>query len=110
MSNSSMTREEYIHRIEFCRDKLRQISDGQKLGDGTHETWACGITASHLLPDLMDMQREAAFQCVDEDHRVYRCGNCGELWKFEADGPFENGWNCCPKCGLLIKQPEEEDK
>lgn len=64
-----------------------------------------------LKPREIDkLNNYTAFRCVDDDHCVYRCGNCGELWKFEADGPFENGWNRCPKCGLLIKRPEVEDK
>lgn len=39
---------------------------------------------------------------VDEEHFVYKCENCGHLHEFEADGPLENDFNYCPKCGLKI--------
>ena len=46
-----------------------------------------------------------AFRPMDDEHHVFQCGNCGTLWKFEADGPFENGWKVCPKCGLKMPPP-----
>ncbi|MCI2057230.1 MAG: hypothetical protein LKJ86_08815 [Oscillibacter sp.] len=50
-----------------------------------------------------------AFRPMDDDHHVYQCWNCGSLWKFEADGPYENGWNVCPHCGLPIARSLEAD-
>lgn len=40
---------------------------------------------------------------VDEDHNTFRCMRCGALESFEADGPYENGWDVCPHCGRRIK-------
>lgn len=42
-------------------------------------------------------------ELVDDDHNVYQCDRCLELWQFEADGPEENGWRFCPVCGREIQ-------
>lgn len=42
-------------------------------------------------------------ELVDDDHNVYQCSACTELWQFEADGPEENGWRFCPACGREIQ-------
>lgn len=47
-----MSKEGYIERITDCRNTLRKIADSKCLGDGTQETWACGIS-SNLLNDLL---------------------------------------------------------
>ena len=39
---------------------------------------------------------------VDQEHNVFRCDKCSELWRFEADGPDENNWEFCPHCGRRI--------
>ena len=39
------------------------------------------------------------FRLVDKEHNVWQCKCCGYLARFEADGPFENGWKNCPSCG-----------
>lgn len=57
---------------------------------------------------LVKKYRMTALRPMDDAHHVYQCGNCGRLWKFEADGPFENGWDHCPGCGLPIKGTPEE--
>lgn len=38
----------------------------------------------------------------DKEHNVWRCAGCGALHRFEADGPVENGFACCPYCGKVI--------
>jgi hypothetical protein len=53
MSGEHMSKESYIERIKECQAILRKISDSKVLGDGTKQTWACGITASGLLSDLL---------------------------------------------------------
>ena len=42
---------------------------------------------------------------ADRAHNVWHCRRCGHLQQFEADGPFENGWNICPVCGGVILRP-----
>ena len=42
---------------------------------------------------------------ADRAHNVWNCRRCGHLQRFEADGPFENGWNICPVCGGVILRP-----
>jgi len=37
------------------------------------------------------------------------CRKCGHIENFEADGPEENGWGFCPKCGRLIVREEAEN-
>ena len=42
---------------------------------------------------------------ADRKHNVWNCQRCGHLEQFEADGPYENGWNICPVCGGTILTP-----
>ena len=42
---------------------------------------------------------------ADRAHNVWNCRRCGHLQQFEADGPFENGWNICPVCGGFVLRP-----
>lgn len=58
---------------------------------------------------LTDDGSLAVWTCVDEEHNVWRCGFCETLHRFEADGPEENGFNCCPYCGKIIEGADEED-
>lgn len=43
-----------------------------------------------------------------EEHGIYKCSSCGELWQFECDGPREHGWTCCPRCRATIDYGEGE--
>lgn len=47
---------------------------------------------------------------ADRSHNVWNCRRCGHLQQFEADGPFENGWNLCPVCGGIVLRPASNDK
>lgn len=38
-----------IQRCEEVAQTLRNIADSKQLGDGTKETWACGIGANIIL-------------------------------------------------------------
>lgn len=42
---------------------------------------------------------------ADRANNVWRCRRCGHLERFEADGPYENGWNLCPHCGGILLLP-----
>ncbi|MBE6959852.1 MAG: hypothetical protein E7448_03910 [Ruminococcaceae bacterium] len=60
----------------------------------------------------MDMLLWALFRVVrygraDRKNNVWSCRHCGHLEQFEADGPFENGWNICPVCGGWIFKPTD---
>ena len=44
---------------------------------------------------------------VDRHNNVWQCRKCHYLQQFEADGPFENGWNVCPSCGGMLMRPEK---
>lgn len=50
---------------------------------------------------------EAKYSCIDEQHNIWKCENCGYMTSFEADGPEENGWDCCHSCGEKIRHGEE---
>lgn len=43
---------------------------------------------------------------ADRANNVWNCRRCGHIEKFEADGPYENGWNLCPVCGGWILRPK----
>lgn len=46
---------------------------------------------------------------ADRGHNTWNCRHCGHIEQFEADGPFENGWNICPVCGGWILRPATEN-
>lgn len=46
---------------------------------------------------------------ADRKHNVWNCRRCGHMEQFEADGPYENGWNRCPVCGGTILRPASHD-
>lgn len=43
------------------------------------------------------------FKLVDKASNTWQCVSCGMLQPFEADGPYENGFNYCPHCGKRCK-------
>lgn len=47
------------------------------------------------------------YRRLDRRRFVWECCGCGHIEQFEADGPYENGWNVCPSCGRQILLPEE---
>jgi ubiquitin len=58
--SDKMSHESYLQRIEDCQKTLSEISESKILGDGTQQTWACGITAHHLLTDLTEFAKAKA--------------------------------------------------
>lgn len=54
-------------------------------------------------------KKQGIFNCIDEINNAWQCGVCGLLEVFEADGPYENGWNVCPFCGTPIIIDNKED-
>ena len=54
---------------------------------------------------LWSLFRMVRYGRADRAHNVWNCRSCGHLQQFEADGPFENGWNICPVCGGVILRP-----
>lgn len=73
-----------------------------------------GIDGDQLVDvPKMDMLLWALFRVVrygraDRKNNVWNCRHCGHLEQFEADGPFENGWNICPVCGGWIQKPTDQ--
>lgn len=61
-----MSAAEYCRRAEECAAVLREVADSKRLGDGTNETWVCGI-ASGLLKELL----ERGERCVCVECRHY---------------------------------------
>lgn len=59
----------------------------------------------HLDFLLWDFFRMVRYGRADRAHNVFKCRRCGHLEQFEADGPYENGWNSCPACGGIILRP-----
>ncbi len=61
----------------------------------------------------MDKVLDVLFHTVrytraDRAHNVWNCCRCGHMEQFEADRPFENGWNLCPVCGGWILRPSSQ--
>lgn len=57
--SEGMEKAHYIERAKECAALLRKIADCEILGDGTLETWACGISAN-LLGDLIEYKEKEA--------------------------------------------------
>jgi len=64
-------------------------------------------TLDKVLFYLFDIVR---YGRADRAHNVWKCRRCGHLQQFEADGPYENGWNVCPSCGGIILRPASNGK
>ena len=62
-----------------------------------------------LIESMMGEDDFTHWALVDPAHNVWRCAACGHLHRFEADGPDENGFTCCPYCAKLIDHAGEED-
>lgn len=62
----------------------------------------------HLIESLMDEGDFTEWTLVDSEHNVWQCNHCGRLHRFEADGPDENGFACCPYCGKFIENGSED--
>lgn len=62
----------------------------------------------YLIESLMDEGDFTGWTLVDKEHNVWRCNHCGRLHRFEADGPDENGFACCPYCGKFIENGSED--
>ena len=68
-----------------------------------------GLTPA-LVCSMADESDFTAWTCEDEQNNVWMCAGCGALHRFEADGPMENGFVCCPYCGkFIILQSDEEE-
>ena len=46
---------------------------------------------------------------IDKANNVWQCRHCEYIQQFEADGPYENGWNVCPSCGGLLMKPHVQE-
>lgn len=53
------------------------------------------------------MEEKTKYMLVDPEHNTWMCQERGFMASFEADSPFENGWNVCPHCGDAILPPAE---
>lgn len=80
--------------IDFVGTILIVGVDGEEFYDVPKLDW--------ILWNLFRMVR---YGRADRANNVWNCRRCGHLQQFEADGPFENGWNLCPVCGGVILRP-----
>lgn len=55
------------------------------------------------------MKTGCEYGCIDADNNAWQCSECGHIAVYEADGPYENGWDFCPHCGRKI-EPAERDE
>ncbi len=58
----SMSAAEHRRRLEECATVLRKIADSKQLGDGTRETWVCGIS-SGLLKESLERSEVTCATC-----------------------------------------------
>lgn len=93
--------EEEAHRqagdyCQYCGHRLREIG---------RERFCNNVNCRNRYVNVcgaITMDEKAIYSCVDREHDAWRCGQCGYIENFEADGPVENGWNLCPGCGKEI--------
>ena len=80
---------------EAGRDEILIVGvDGEEFCDVPKLDWI-----------LWNFFRMVRYGRADRAHNVWNCRRCGHLQQFEADGPFENGWNLCPVCGGVVLRP-----
>lgn len=70
---------------------------------GVDEDGFCNVPNMDFV--LWNLFLTVHYERTDRRHHVWRCRHCGYIQQFEADGPFENGWNHCPSCGGAILRP-----
>ena len=58
---------------------------------------------------LYALFRNVQYKQIDKVHNVWQCRYCDYIQQFEADGPYENGWNVCPSCGGLLMKPHVQE-
>ena len=80
--------------IDFVGTILFVGVDGEEFCDVPNLDWV-----------LWSFFRIVRYGRADRAHNVWNCRRCGHLQEFEADGPYENGWNICPVCTGLILRP-----
>lgn len=80
--------------VDFCGPILVVGADGEEFCD-----------VPNLDTVLWRFFRVVRYGRSDRANNVWNCRRCGHLQQFEADGPFENGWNICPVCGGAILRP-----
>ena len=83
--------------VDFCGTILIVGVDGEEFCDVQQLDFA-----------LWSFFRMVRYGRADRAHNVWNCRRCGHLQQFEADGPFENGWNLCPVCGGVILRPASD--
>lgn len=80
--------------VDFCDTILIVGVNGEEFCDVPKLDWI-----------LWNFFRMVRYGRADRAHNVWNCRRCGHLQQFEADGPYENGWNLCPVCGGVILRP-----
>ncbi len=87
------------------RNNLLPAGDffGTVLIVGTDENDFCDVPRLDWV--LWTLFRVVRYGRADRAHNVWNCRHCGHMQQFEADGPFENGWNLCPVCGGVVLRP-----
>lgn len=80
--------------IDFVGTILIVGVDGEEFCDVPELDWV-----------LWTFFRMVRYGRADRAHNMWNCRHCGHLEQFEADGPYENGWNLCPTCGGTILRP-----
>ena len=80
--------------VDFCGTILIVGVDGEEF---------CDVPKLDAI--LWAFFRMVRYGRADRAHNVWNCRRCGHLQQFEADGPFENGWNLCPVCGGIVLRP-----
>lgn len=91
---------------------MNQVLCGLELG-GTVFIVGCSKNSLTDLPNvegaLYAFFRNVQYKQIDKAHNVWQCRYCDYIQQFEADGPFENGWNVCPSCGGLLVKPNLQE-
>lgn len=77
---------------------------GTILVAGHNEDGVCELE-ENLDSVLWMLFRTLRYTRMDRRHNDWKCRRCGHTQVFEADGPYENGWNVCPSCGGFILRP-----
>lgn len=86
-------------RLSEIRERMLRCATGDD--DTGHEVgdWRWLIAEVERLTLSTPAAQPVTFT---EDPEGYWGCSCGGTWRYEDDGPGENDWHYCPRCGARI--------
>lgn len=115
-----------VKRVDIATNAAILYDDGWRENGKHMNTVLCGLELGGTVfivgcseNDLTDLPNvdgalyaffvTVRYMPIDKANNVWQCRHCDYIQQFEADGPYENGWNVCPSCGGLLLTPKLQE-